>query len=76
MNNPNNNIPAFPLSVDVDESKPNSYLQMGMTLKDYYAGQALMGFISKGLSIENAVQYSWITAETMISQREKINNKI
>jgi hypothetical protein len=65
MNN-QNNIPAFPLSVEQEH-----FISLGMTLKDYYAGQALMGFISKGASIDNAVHWSWLTAEKMLNKREE-----
>ena len=68
MTNPNNNIPAFPLSVESDH-----LISLGMTLKDYYAGQALMGFIAKGASIDNAVHWSWLTADKMLNKRDERN---
>lgn len=71
-----NDIPAFPFSAEVDENKPNSYLQMGMSLKDYYAGQALMGFLSNGASMDNAAHWSWLVAEKMMKKRQENLNKI
>jgi len=71
-----NDIPAFPFSTEVDESKPNQFLSMGMSLKDYYAGQALLGYLSNGSSMNNAIEWSWQTAERMMKEREKIKNKI
>lgn len=63
MDNSNNNIPAFPLS-------SGNLLSLGMSLKDYYAGQALNGFLSNGASIDNAVHWSWLAAEKMMAKRE------
>ena len=76
MDNIYNNIPAFPLSFDVDENKPNSCVQMGMSLKDYYAGQALVGFLSNGTSMDNAAHWSWLVAEKMMKKRQENLNKI
>lgn len=67
--NPSNNIPAFPLSVESDH-----LISLGMTLKDYYAGQALNGFLSNGSSIDNAVHWSWLAAEKMMAKREDRKN--
>ena len=66
MDNLYNNIPAFPLS-------SGELVSLGMTLKDYYAGQALMGFIAKGASIDNAVHWSWLTADKMLNKRDERN---
>ena len=66
MNNPNNNIPAFPLSVESDH-----FISLGMTLKDYYAGQALTGFLSNGASMDNAAHWSWLVANKMMKKREE-----
>ena len=71
MNNQANNIPAFPLSVESDH-----LISLGMTLKDYYAGQALNGFLSNGTSMDNAAHWSWLVAEKMMKKREEFNNKL
>ena len=70
-----NDIPAFPFSTEVDESRPNQFLSMGMSLKDYYAGQALVGFLSNGASMDNAAHWSWQVAEKMMKKREESKNK-
>lgn len=70
MNN-NRDIPAFPFAADCDESKPNQLLSKGMTLRDYFASAALTGFLSKGLSMHSAVEYSYEAADLMLLKRNK-----
>jgi len=41
MNKPNN-TPAFPIGITITEPD-GGFLQEGMTLRDYFAGQALAG---------------------------------
>ena len=41
--NKENGGPAFPLCVEVGE---NIHLNLGMTLRDYFAAKALQGFIA------------------------------
>jgi hypothetical protein len=65
-----NDIPAFPLSIEKDH-----FISLGMTLKDYYAGQALMGYISNGASMDNAVHWSLQVAEKMMNKREERAHK-
>jgi hypothetical protein len=59
-----NDIPAFPLSIEKDH-----FISLGMTLKEYYAGQALNGYLSNGASMDNAVHWSWQVAEKMMKKR-------
>jgi hypothetical protein len=66
-----NDIPAFPLSIEKEH-----FISLGMTLKDYYAGQALMGYLSNGASMDSAVHWSWQAAEKMLKKREEFKNKI
>jgi hypothetical protein len=40
-----------------------------MTLKDYFAAAALTGYLSAGASAENAVVWSYRTAERMLEER-------
>lgn len=70
MNN-NRDIPAFPFAADCDESKPNQLFNTGMSLRDYFAASALTGFLSKGLSMHSAVEYSYEAADVMLLKREK-----
>ena len=65
------NIPAFPFTANVDESKPNQLLSRGMTLKDYFAAAALTGYLAAGAMQENAVVWSYRTAERMLKERNK-----
>ena len=67
----NNDIPAFPLSIDKE-----NFISLGMTLKDYYAGQALVGYLSNVASMDNAVYWSWHAADKMMKKREEFKNKI
>jgi hypothetical protein len=66
----NKDIPTSPFSSEDDETEPNQLISTGMSLKDYYAGQALNGFLSNGASIDNAVHWSWLTAEKMMNKRQ------
>lgn len=70
MNN-NRDIPAFPFAVDCNEIKPNQLFSAGMTLRDYFAASALTGFLSKGLSMHSAIEYSYEAADLMLLKREK-----
>lgn len=73
--------PAFPATYD--------YIDSGMSLRDWFAGMALQGFITKGLSdevikerpvtsYEQACQlfaiHAYGVADAMITEREKRNN--
>lgn len=63
MNNPiNDGGPAFP-----DDS-----WQVGMTLRDYFAGQAMVGILSSPEAPNDATlaRYAYNLADTMIAARE------
>lgn len=64
-------IPAFPFTTNCDENKPNQLLSMGMGLRDYFAAAALTGFLSKGLPMHSAVQYSYEAADLMLLKRSQ-----
>lgn len=67
-----NNPPAFPFTADVNESKPDQLLSMGMTLRDYFAAAALTGYIAIGRhSWYRAVEEAYQTADYMLIVREK-----
>lgn len=70
MNN-KQNTPAFPFVADCNESKPNQLLSTGMSLRDYFAAAALTGFLAKGMSMMNAVEYSYQAADCMMVRRDK-----
>ena len=78
--------PAFPRT---GYAHPNANLEIceradlvtapadGMTLRDYFAGQAIEGIISRGLCqtsdflIQDAVKLAYALANAMIASREK-----
>jgi hypothetical protein len=64
------NIPAFPFTANVDD-KPNQLLFTGMTLRDYFAASALTGYLAAGAMQENAVVWSYRTAQRMLEERAK-----
>lgn len=47
--------PAFPIGV-LDISRKKSYLDGGMTLRDYFAGQALKGILSDATHLNTIAQ--------------------
>lgn len=67
----NSTIPAaFPcINPQYDGNWNKDPIIQGMTLKDYYAGQALVGYLMAGTSIENATHWSWLAAEKMMKKR-------
>ena len=66
---------AFPLPRGIDTTNQTS----GMTLRDYFAGQALVGILSfpgtiEGESIKNPDKVSricYVFADAMIAERDK-----
>ena len=71
----------FPLACDQSTAKEIMkaiQLNMGMTLRDWFAGQALSGFLSNGGTIgltpdnlEEEVEYCWRYADLMLKERAK-----
>ena len=55
------NEPAFPTGTGVTPYKS------GMTLRDYFAGQALAGTLEQG--VENDMHYGWWHEPSKIAQR-------
>jgi len=75
-------IPAFPFrQFDPDSGVIDwGHINDGMTLRDYFAGQALAGLMTQYLSdssgseeetIRNVVRISFISADAMLAEREK-----
>ena len=56
--------PAFPTWI-VDDSMAH-----GMSLRDYFATAALIGFITAGGELEQIVQESYLVADAMMKMRE------
>lgn len=71
------NIPAFPVHEDLTAADCMKY--KGMTLLDYFAGQALMGLCSK-YALSNPsdqqvlAQMSYELANAMLTERSKHTN--
>jgi hypothetical protein len=66
--------PAFPLS----NTDPDDYIPFpGMTLRDYFAGQALAGLASKTYSTATnkaLAKRSYALADAMLAERERKTN--
>jgi hypothetical protein len=62
--------PAFPSSNLYDDE---GRAFMGMTLRDYFAGQALAGIMARGSGTSNAVEWApeeaYAVADAMLSAR-------
>jgi hypothetical protein len=70
----NDGGPAFPLSA------PDCDLQFGMSLRDWFAGQALVGIATKeevpGWSIADQVDRAYEYADEMIGLKEYRNGTL
>jgi hypothetical protein len=75
------NIPAFPTQ-ELNSNYGTHPMQDGMTLRDYFAGQALSGILLLGrgvvtdgsfrfLTPEEAAEISYTNADAMMEAREK-----
>ena len=73
--NKENGGPAFPLCIEVGE---NIHLDLGMTLRDYFAAKAMQGMLGNsgmgmwGPDAEKSYALSaYSMADAMLAQREK-----
>lgn len=57
MSRINDGGPAFPTQLQDDRSQITCDAGPGMSLRDYFAGQALIGSLSKDISLEN---HTWV----------------
>ena len=69
------NTPAFPF---VAEDESGMMINMGMTLRDYFAAKAMQGFIIKGIipadglnTKQAIVSMAYETADEMLKVREQ-----
>lgn len=69
--------PAFPVSVIElrqvgDEERVVNVEYAGLSVRDWYAGQALSGLLASGdcPDIEQAVSWAWDAADLMVAERE------
>jgi len=65
---------AFPLAVE----SPPYHVTDGMTLRDYFAGQALTGYMVTGTDCimpqpKDIAEYIYKVADAMLAEREKEN---
>lgn len=75
----NDGGPAFPLSYTQQYGKDEGRQEVygGMTLRDYFAGQALNGFLActqqgeKIRDFSKVAQEMYLLADAMIAEREK-----
>lgn len=65
-------IYAFPIQIVDEGNGTNSVTSLGMTLRDYFAGQALAAIAgTEGLSDRTAAIYSYDIADAMMEARQK-----
>lgn len=74
------NFPAFPRSASETPNYGASTEQDGMTLRDWFAGQALMGLMAnsdlpdlfkKGFAPHKAAEISYAVADAMLEARDQ-----
>jgi len=77
-NDPINNPPAFPLLYDGREINSNSFVNNGMTLRDYFAAKAMQSLLSNMSSEasrftfeERISKIAFMYADAMLKEREK-----
>lgn len=75
----NNNHPAFPVQAyPGDASNPKVRPNTGMSMRDYFAAQAMKGMLSnpeefgEEVPIKELVNFSFNIANAMLERREKI----
>lgn len=75
-----NNIPAFPRPISHDdprEARAEAFPeQEGMSLRDWFAGQAIQGLIASndaeaGDRVEELPAYAYSIADAMLAERKK-----
>jgi hypothetical protein len=68
MSKPNDGGPAFPCT------DAKGFTSEGMSLRDYFAGQALAGMDTDGytlIGMQSIVQRAYCLADAMLDEREK-----
>lgn len=63
--------PAFPSTVN---PSTGDYINDGMSLRDWFAGQALTGILAspdRSGSVQNRVELAWRIAGAMLQERER-----
>jgi hypothetical protein len=62
--------PAFPAGTHHTHDKDGQSLSLGMTLRDWFAGQALSGMLAYGEEYEPFAERAYLIADMMIKARE------
>ena len=70
MDNKEKNLYAFPV-VFTDKAKNITFVDKGMTLRDYFAAKAMQGLLSNGQSGKYAQNRAFKIADAMLEEREK-----
>ena len=72
MNDKNTGGPAFPMAMDSSPDGP-AFQNEGMTLRDYFAGQALVAIIGleSGASLNGECSDAYLYADAMLAERDK-----
>ena len=68
------NTAAFPLKRSEDQFNP------GMTLRDYFAGQAIIGIVTKGIYqdfyvLKKSAEFAYEVADSLLIERQKYEPK-
>ena len=72
MSAPKDCSPAFPIVTD-DDQKEHLTVEWGLTIRDYFAGQALIGLVSipVPLTDEEVAEMAYKHADAMMKARQK-----
>lgn len=74
MSTPNDGGPAFPVEHNtIHNGKQITFPSNGMTLRDYFAGQALAGMLAdseRSGTLEEYTRYAYDFADAMLKARE------
>lgn len=63
--------PAFPSgALDVAANRVASSIYDGMSLRDWFAGQALAGALAADMDPSVAIRTAWLTADAMLAARK------
>jgi len=68
---PNDGGPAFPLTEDAVNHKNREFAMQGMSLRDWFAGQALVGLLANDRPISHVAPDAYAIADAMLVERAK-----
>ena len=69
--------PAFPAHTPINPTGDAMRINHGMTLRDYFAGQALLGMLThdntpySGATIDSMATFAYRHADAMLAERDK-----